>query len=246
MIIWEAIHRLVVIEPVEQLDQGILLIVIAGVVNFLMGWLAKRTGQRNHSLALESSGRHLLSDAYSTFGLIAGLILLRVTEIAWLDSAVAIVFGLIIFVTGYRILRRSIAGIMDEADEALLRELIAHLNEVRRESWVDIHNLRIIKYGSVLHIDCHLTVPWYFHVQQSPSRCPGAIGAGPVWRPGRAVRAYGWLSSCRLSPVQPGDMPRTPISVYPAAGLDPGKCLSNERPPSMRNEFFHSWQNLVC
>ena len=154
-------------DHIDRTLQGILLIVIAGVVNFLMGWLAKRTGQRNHSLALESSGRHLLSDAYSTFGLIAGLILLRVTEIAWLDSAVAIVFGLIIFVTGYRILRRSIAGIMDEADEALLRELIAHLNEVRRESWVDIHNLRIIKYGSVLHIDCHLTVPWYFHVQQS-------------------------------------------------------------------------------
>lgn len=167
MIIWEAIHRLVISEPVERLDQGILLVVLAGMVNFLMGWVALRTGQRNHSLALESSGRHLLSDAYSTFGLVGGLLLLRFTRLDWMDSAVAILFGVIILVTGYRILRRSIAGIMDEADEALLIELIDHLNEVRRAAWVDIHNLRIIKYGSVLHIDCHLTVPWYFHVQQS-------------------------------------------------------------------------------
>jgi divalent metal cation (Fe/Co/Zn/Cd) transporter len=69
--------------------------------------------------------------------------------------------------TGYTILRRSIAGIMDEADGKLLTQLVEILNKNRRDNWVDLHNLRVIKYGSVLHVDCHLTVPWYLNVHQA-------------------------------------------------------------------------------
>ena len=56
---------------------------------------------------------------------------------------------------------------MDEADEKLISELVVFLNENRRENWVDLHNLRVIKYGSMLHIDCHLTVPWYLNVHEA-------------------------------------------------------------------------------
>jgi divalent metal cation (Fe/Co/Zn/Cd) transporter len=80
---------------------------------------------------------------------------------------VAILFALFIIYTGYKILRRSIAGIMDEADEKLLNEMVAILDNNRRQNWVDLHNLRVIKYGSVLHIDSHLTVPWYLNVHEA-------------------------------------------------------------------------------
>ncbi len=73
---------------------------------------------------------------------------------------------MIIF-TSYRILRRSVAGIMDEADMELLERVVQVLNANRRENWIDLHNLRVIKYGSVLHVDCHLTVPWYFTVREA-------------------------------------------------------------------------------
>ena len=56
---------------------------------------------------------------------------------------------------------------MDEADEKLLNEMVALLNSNRQENWVDLHNLRVIKYGSVFHIDCHLTVPWYLNVHEA-------------------------------------------------------------------------------
>jgi divalent metal cation (Fe/Co/Zn/Cd) transporter len=69
--------------------------------------------------------------------------------------------------TGYKILRSSIAGIMDEVDERLLTRMVSLLNKNRRESWVDLHNLRVIKYGSVLHLDSHLTVPWYLNVHEA-------------------------------------------------------------------------------
>ncbi|MEO8403068.1 MAG: cation transporter dimerization domain-containing protein, partial [Chitinophagaceae bacterium] len=81
--------------------------------------------------------------------------------------AVAILFAFFIIYTGYKILRRSIAGIMDEADEKLLSEMVEFLNENRRENWVDLHNLRVIKYGSYLHLDAHFTVPWYLNVHEA-------------------------------------------------------------------------------
>ena len=69
--------------------------------------------------------------------------------------------------TGYKIIRSSLAGIMDEADMELLTEMVDVLNAHRSQNWVDLHNLRVIKYGNVLHLDCHLTVPWYFNVNQA-------------------------------------------------------------------------------
>jgi divalent metal cation (Fe/Co/Zn/Cd) transporter len=56
---------------------------------------------------------------------------------------------------------------MDEADQKLLEDIVKVLNEHRRENWIDLHNMRIIKYGSTLHCDCHLTVPWYLNVIES-------------------------------------------------------------------------------
>mgnify|MGYP000710255771 CR=1 FL=1 len=78
-----------------------------------------------------------------------------------------IVFALLILYTGYRIIRSSVAGMMDEADVELLEKLVVLLNENRNENWVDLHNLRIIKYGPTIHLDCHLTVPWYLNVHQA-------------------------------------------------------------------------------
>jgi divalent metal cation (Fe/Co/Zn/Cd) transporter len=82
---------------------------------------------------------------------------------------VATLFGLLIIYTGYRIIRQSLAGIMDEADMVLLTDMVKLLNDNRRDGWVDLHNLRVIKYGNTLHVDCHLTVPWYLNVHQAHS-----------------------------------------------------------------------------
>jgi divalent metal cation (Fe/Co/Zn/Cd) transporter len=70
-------------------------------------------------------------------------------------------------ITGYKIIRTSVAGIMDEADIELLRNMVVLLNKDRTINWIDLHNLRIIKYGPTLHLDCHLTVPWFFNVHEA-------------------------------------------------------------------------------
>jgi cation diffusion facilitator family transporter len=167
VIICQAAGALIHPKAVGQLDYGIFLVGFTAIINYIAGSVCIKTGKENSSIALIASGKHLQTDTYSTIGIIAGLTLLYFLKYPWLDSVTAIVFSLIIIYTGYRILRQSLAGIMDEADEALLEKMVIILNEKRRVNWIDLHNLRIIKYGAVIHIDCHLTVPWYLNVNEA-------------------------------------------------------------------------------
>lgn len=167
IIIYKAIKHIQLQSDVRELDYGIMLVALTAIINYVAGNVCVRTGKKNNSLALIASGKHLVTDTYTTAGIIAGLVLLYFTNIGWIDSAVAIIFALIILVTGYKIIRSSVAGIMDEADIGLLKEVVETLNENRGPNWIDLHNLRIIKYGPTLHLDCHLTVPWYFNVHEA-------------------------------------------------------------------------------
>ena len=167
IIIYEAITNLLHPHKLKQLDYGISLVAATAVINYVAGVICLRVGKKNNSLALVASGKHLQADTWSTVGIIAGLILLVATKINWIDSAVALIFSFVIIYTGYKIIRKSIAGIMDEADEELLKKMVIMLNGNRKENWIDLHNLRIIKYGGTLHLDCHLTVPWYLNVHEA-------------------------------------------------------------------------------
>lgn len=167
LIIYESIKSLMEPKELKGLDTGIILVSITAVINYLTGWYCIKMGKKNNSLALVASGRHLQSDTYSTIGIIVGLILIYFTKWEKLDSIVAMGFALFIIYTGYTIIRSSLEGIMDKADKELLHKLVAHLNQHRRVNWIDVHNVRIIKYGSVLHLDAHLTVPWYLNVHEA-------------------------------------------------------------------------------
>jgi cation diffusion facilitator family transporter len=167
VIIYESIENFIHPQPLQQLDYGIILVAITAAINFIVGLIAIRKGKKNNSLALVASGKHLQSDTWSTVGLIIGLVLIRATGKVWIDGVVALLFAGFILYTGYHILRSSVAGIMDEADKELLQKMLAVLNGNRRENWIDLHNLRIIKYGGTLHIDCHLTIPWYLNVVEA-------------------------------------------------------------------------------
>ena len=167
IIIYKAVLQWINPIEIHELDKGIWLVASTAAVNFITGTFCARIGRKNNSLALQASGKHLQTDTYSTIGIIAGLVLLSVTGLKWIDSAVAIGFATFIIYTGYTIIRGSIRGIMDEADQAILSRMVDLLNSHRRDNWVDMHNLRVIKYGSVLHLDCHLTVPWYLNIHEA-------------------------------------------------------------------------------
>lgn len=171
LIIYAGIRRLFDPTPIEQLDLGIWIVAAAGAANYLLGWYSIRVGRRNGSIALEAGGKHLQSDTYSSIGLVVGLLILYFTKILWIDSALALIFGGIIIYTGVQILRRTVANLTDEADPEELQRMLKVVSEHQRPYWIDIHNLKILRYGSAYHIDCDLTLPWYYTVRQGHDAC---------------------------------------------------------------------------
>ncbi len=151
----------------KKLDWGMLIIAVTAVINYLMGYISVKKGIRENSLVLQSSGKHLQSDTLTTLGVVISLILVYLTKIYWIDAAVALIFGGYIMFVGYKIIRKALSGIMDEADQELLSKMAKILNENRKREWIDIHNTRIQQHGSGLHIDAHLTLPWYFELRKA-------------------------------------------------------------------------------
>lgn len=123
------------------------------------------------SIALVAGGKHLQSDTYSSIGLVIGLILMYITRIRWIDSALALIFGTIIIFTGISILKKTVANLMDKADKEILSIIADIISKNRQPDWIDIHNLKMVKYGSYYYIDCDLTLPWYYNIEEGHSAC---------------------------------------------------------------------------
>lgn len=160
VIIFEATKRFFVPAEIQKLDIGIWIVAIAGLLNYVIGWYSIRIGKKNNSIALISGGKHLQSDTYSSIGLVLGLVLLYYTKMAWLDSLIALIFGTIIIVTGYKILKETTSNLMDEADFKLIEKFGKTIDDNKSEEWIDIHNFKLVKYGNVFHINCDLVLPW--------------------------------------------------------------------------------------
>lgn len=167
LIAYEAVVNIIHTQPLKKLDSGLILVAATGAINYFAGYICIRTGKKNKSLALQASGKHLQIDTYSTMAIIGGLIIIMITKQHWLDHLIALLMSVIVMYNGYKIIRQSLAGIMDEADMELLNKMIALLNDNRKANWIDIHNFRVIKYGSLLHIDCHVTLPWYLNLRET-------------------------------------------------------------------------------
>jgi cation diffusion facilitator family transporter len=143
IIIFEAIKRLFVPVDVSRLDIGIIIVAIAGLLNYLIGWYSIKIGKRYNSIALISGGKHLHSDTYSSIGLVIGLVLLYYTKLAWLDSLIALVFGTIIIVTGLKILKETTSNLMDEADLKLIEQFGNIIDNNKSNEWIDVHNFKL-------------------------------------------------------------------------------------------------------
>jgi len=162
VILFKSAYNIFYPHPISDLITGAVIIGATGVVNGGLGYHMIKKGKALRSLTIEADGKHLITDMVTSGGLVAGLLLIHFTKIDLLDSILSILVGFYIVFTGYKLVRRSVSGLMDEADFDIVTEVITVLNEKRRESWIDIHNFRAQKYGNELHIDCHLTLPNYF------------------------------------------------------------------------------------
>jgi cation diffusion facilitator family transporter len=169
LIIYKAIDSFIHPVSLHNLNNGIWLLVIIAIINLVTALFLNRIGKKNKSLAILSSGKLFKIDFFTTASVAIGIILLLITGYEKIDAFIALFLGIYVIYDGYKIVRQSLAGIMDEADMELLEEVITEINSSRNPKWIDLHNLRVIKYGTLMHIDCHLTVPWYYNVNDAHS-----------------------------------------------------------------------------
>ena len=166
IIILKSGYDLLFPKPIFQLFEGATIIGATGIVNLIIGYYLIDIGKKHQSITLEADGKHLLTDSVTSAGLVIGIILIQLTGIYWLDGLISIVLGIYIIYNGYLLIRRSVGGLMDESNTDLVKDIISILQQHRRDPWIDVHNLRAQQYGSDLHIDCHVTMPYYFDLNK--------------------------------------------------------------------------------
>lgn len=164
----EAFHKG---NTIEEIDLGILIVIVAGAINGILGWGLYQRGKKLYSEALKSSGMHLMSDTLTSFGLFAGLLLVKYTGIQWIDPVIAAIFGFILALTGIKIILRSGNILIDGHDVETLKLLTNLFDKHRVPGIIQIHFTRVLRSGNYHHIDCHMTVPEFWTVLESHDAC---------------------------------------------------------------------------
>jgi cation diffusion facilitator family transporter len=165
-IVWAAIERLLLPAPLEALGFGLALSFAASMVNLLVGLLLIRAGRRHDSIALEADGRHLMTDVWTSAGVVIGLVAVLVTGWYWLDPLIAIGVALNILGTGYRLLRRSVLGLMDQALPTAQRSAIAEVLDRYQAHGLQFHALRTRQAAGRGFVSVHVLVPGTWTVQR--------------------------------------------------------------------------------
>lgn len=161
IIILKSSYDLINPHVITKLYDGAIIIGATGIVNLFVGFYLISVGKKHHSITLDADGKHLLTDAVTSAGLVIGIILIQLTQIYWLDGLISIALGFYIIYNGYKLTRKSVGGLMDESNLDIVKDIVSILQNNRADSWIDVHNLRAQQYGSDLHVDCHVTLPYY-------------------------------------------------------------------------------------
>jgi cation diffusion facilitator family transporter len=159
-IMWAAIQKWRAGLPLENLGTGMLLVLVAAVVNAGLGWYLVRTGRRTKSLILEANGKHVLTDSWTSFGVVAGLGLVLATGWKPFDPLCAIGVALNILWSGGNLVWRSASGLLDYSDPGVGRELRKDLDVICAELGVRYHGVRFRNTGYRLIVHVHLLFPY--------------------------------------------------------------------------------------
>ncbi|MBI2729570.1 MAG: cation transporter, partial [Sphingobacteriales bacterium] len=132
VIMYEAVKHLLQPQDVKELTTGLYLIIFSAVANLFLGLYLIYAGKKQNSLTLHGNGKHIISDSYTSFGVLAAVILIYFTGKNWIDPVASIVAGLIILISGFKLLSKSVSGLMDATDMETVEDLVIILSKHRR------------------------------------------------------------------------------------------------------------------
>lgn len=161
-----AIERLLAPQPLEQLGIGLAVSAVATILNFLTARVLLRVGQQQGSIALEADSHHLMTDVWTSVGVVVGVAAAGWSGWLWLDPVLALLVAAHILHTGWQLLHRSASGLMDEAVPAATGAAIAAVLERHRLQGIGFHALRTRQAGSRVFVTLHLLVPGQWTVQR--------------------------------------------------------------------------------
>jgi cation diffusion facilitator family transporter len=167
VIVYEAVLILLAGAAVRQISAGVVIVLVTGLVNLVLGWYLVRTGRRYNSLTLVADGKHVIADFWTSAGVVVGLLLVQLTGLAWLDPLVALLVALSLMWTGFRLVRHAAGGLLDEEDPALLSRVLAALQRYVGHGVIRVHHLRAIRSGRFHHVEAHLVVPEFWSVDKA-------------------------------------------------------------------------------
>ncbi|MCG7321595.1 cation diffusion facilitator family transporter [Arsenicicoccus bolidensis] len=166
VILVTAVERFLHPQPIDNVGVGLAVSVVASVINGLVAMVLVRAGRKHDSITLRADGQHLLTDVWTSVGVVAGVLLVALTGWQRLDPIVAFLVGINIVLTGVRLLRESVGGLMDTAlPEERHREIASALLPFASEE-VDFHGLRTRKSGHHEFAELHLLVPGHWTVRR--------------------------------------------------------------------------------
>ena len=158
-IVVTAVNRLLRPEPIADIPLGIAFALGASLLNFFVAGLLLRVGRKHRSIALEANGEHLMSDVWTSVGILAGLAAFAITQWQPLDSLIALVVAVKIGWTSFQLIRRSIQGLMDSSiPETEIQVINAILNRYK-ERGIDFHALRTRQAGAHSFVSVHIITP---------------------------------------------------------------------------------------
>ena len=165
-IIWAAIPRIMNPAPLENVNTGLFFSLLASLVNLAVGMTLIHQGKENKSILLEADGRHLMTDVYTTVGVIAGIVMVMITGWLIIDPIIAILVALNIIYTGYKLISRSASGLMDATiPEEDLQKITTYLDSIK-EQQIEYHSLLTRIAGQRKFISLHLLIPGEWTVKK--------------------------------------------------------------------------------
>jgi cation diffusion facilitator family transporter len=168
---WMAVRDLMTGPDLRQLDVGLYLLGVLTAINLALGWYLIRTGRRTNSLVLVSNGQHVMTDMWTSLGVIVGVGLVWLTGVRWLDPVVALLVAANILWTATSLLRRSVYGLMDEADPEATQALLDELTDAKAEDVIaEFHQVRHRRSGDQVWVEYHLMFPGDMSIREAHAR----------------------------------------------------------------------------
>ncbi len=162
-----AVQRLLNLQPLEQVGMGLLISVVAAMLNGIVAQILLRAGRKYDSVTLIADSKHLMTDVYTSGGVVLGVGAVALTGWQWLDPLIALAVAAQIVLAGGRLVREAVGGLMDEAlPEDELGRITAVLDRYRQTYHLDYHALRTRRAGAQRFISVHVQVPGEWSVRQ--------------------------------------------------------------------------------